>query len=859
MRRTRELEILNAITTAAGEVLENPAELEPVLKLLKRATGSAQTLVFQWEEEARRLTFLEAAGDPKPEGLGGEEFDSFETACRRLLGGRWKNRDWKSEWGLNFWRAVPLSSGEKKTGVLLLASGQPFAAPAEALLAQAARQVAAALERMLFFGQEKRRLMQLETLSQVAARIAGFLSLDELLPYVVGLLHDHFGYNQAHVFLLDEENRELVVVAGKGSYQNVQSTVGQRLALGRGINGMVARTGKPFLSNDVTREPAFHYLAELPDTRSELTVPIKVEGKILGTLDVQSSQLNAFSTTDVLSLQIVADQLGIAVTNARLFENSRKQNLRLSILNRWSSQVSSSHERDEVLELIVDSSRKLLSSAQAFLFTFSGPEARLFERGLPPELRERARALASGLGEEKVCGWLEGECRYFDLERYKALPVASGPLLELGLLRFFAAPLVSGGGGLLALLLISAENTHETPENFLRLVQAFAHQSATALESASLIRELIESEAKFTDLYENAPDMYQTLDSSGVVLACNRTEEKMLGTPKDIIVGRVFSDWVHPDSVSIWSAHIEAVAGSMDEASCLVPLVLPSGEILEADAHSRRVGGRDGKILIRSVLRDVTEKKELERQLLHSQKIESIGTLAAGVAHEFNNLLGGIMGRASLALEAGQPEPMRKSLLKIEEITEEARRMVQSLLTFSKNVGEKTWISVEMGRVLDEAARLVEPELRQKLITLTRQGEKTPPIFGHFDQLVQVFLNLFLNAAQAIEGEGKIEVSTALEEGVVTVAVEDTGGGIPAENLAKIFDPFFSTKGVYGDTRHAGAGLGLTVCYNIVKSHGGEISVTSEAGAGARFFVSFPLPKNVTNPLFPPKVFSSKA
>ncbi len=686
----------------------------------------------------------------------------------------------------------------------------------------------------------------LETLSKVAARIAGFLSLEELLPYVAELLHDHFGYYQVHIFLLDEETDELVVGAGKGDYKGVRSTVGRRLSLEKGINGQVARTGQPHLSNDVSKDPVFSYVEELSDTRSELTVPVKVEGELLGTLDVQSSELNAFSPADVLTLQIIADQLGVAITNSRLFEKSRKQNLRLSVLNRLAVEISSSRQQEEVMTLIVESARKLLSGSRALLLTFYERTPSVFERGLSNNLLVPARKLASLLAavdDQVKSEWLEEkECRYYNITHSRNWPLPlKESLTDLGLVRFFIAPLVSRRGQVFGRLLISAENTHEDPGNFLSLVRAFAYQSSTALENAHLFEEVQQSEAKLADLYENAPDMYQTLDSSGVVVVCNRTQERILEVSKTDMLGRPFADWVHSDSQEIWQYHLRKVLHSEEESGCPIQLVLPNRKVLDVEIHSRRFLSSEGGMFVRSVLRDVTEKRKLERQLLYSQKMDSVGTLAAGFAHEFNNLLGGIMGYASLAREVGQYDHIEKDLDQIVRITERARKLVRNLLTFSNKSAEESWLPIDIEKVLREAAGLAAQEIKDKNLRLEWKIEQVPPFIGQPNQLVQVFLNLLVNAAHAIEKDGNITITVKPSIKGLQVLVADTGCGISPENLPRIFDPFFSTKGIYGDTRYSGPGLGLTVSYNVIKAHSGDIEVTSEVGKGTTFMVTFPL------------------
>lgn len=813
----------------------------------------AQALSFFHDGRLRRDVWFELSGTARESVRSEKKRCRFADAKKRFPNDRFLQEE-----NLDFYLGFPVlgRSGEVLAILDLLNNRPVFLSEEETgILELLSTRIALELEKVEKKKEQKEaqneRLSQLETLGQVAARIASFLSLDELLPYVVGLLHDQLGYYQVHIFLLDEQAKELVVMAGKGAYKGTASTVGRRLPVGKGINGKVVQAGQPYLANDVINDPAFSYVDELPDTRSELTVPLKVEGKILGTLDVQSSQRNAFSPTDVLTLQILADQVSIAITNARLFENSRRQNVRLSILNRLSAQISSNRNKQEVMGLIVESSRKLLSSSRALLFTFSGSSPSLFEMGLAGEALSAARRLVSAAGqaENKLLPLWVKECRYYDLSAWPDWPADVVDALEsLGLARFFGAPLLSREGKLLALLLISAENTQEAPENFLRLVQAFAYQSGTALESAFLIEELTESEAQFSDLYENAPDMYQTLNASGVVVVCNRTEERVLGVSKGEILERPFSIWVHPDSKDIWEEHVQWVARSEEESSCPVKLALPQGGVLEADVHSRRFLSKTGEVLLRSVLRDVTEKRKLERQLLQSQKMESIGTLAAGIAHEFNNLLGGILGHASLGREIGQVDQMQKDLGQIVKITERAQKLVQNLLSFSKKIEEETWLPVKINKVLEEAAGLLAQELRNQNIQLIWELEEVPSFLGHYDQLVQVFLNLFINAIHAIAGGGRLTVSTSDLDGVLRVSVADTGCGIPPENLSKIFDPFFSTKGVYGDGTHPGAGLGLTVCYNVVSSHGGEIEVASEVDKGSTFTLTFPVKRQLIKP-----------
>jgi two-component system NtrC family sensor kinase len=259
-----------------------------------------------------------------------------------------------------------------------------------------------------------------------------------------------------------------------------------------------------------------------------------------------------------------------------------------------------------------------------------------------------------------------------------------------------------------------------------------------------------------------------------------------------------------------------------------------------------REGDRIGRLII---FDDITDRAELEKRLVQADKLSSIGLLAAGVAHEVNTPLAVISTYAQMLAKQISGDAEKAPLLeKIARQTFRASEIVNSLLNFSRT-SPTEFVTVDLNKVIRETLTLLDHQLSKAGVEVKLAlDDNLPRIKGNPGKLQQVFLNLFLNARDAMESGGILALSTETEDGLVKAIVADSGAGMSRENAAHIFDPFFTTK-----IAKKGTGLGLSVSYGIVREHGGDIEVQSELGAGARFELSFP-PSVVTKRVQPAMV-----
>jgi PAS domain S-box-containing protein len=400
-------------------------------------------------------------------------------------------------------------------------------------------------------------------------------------------------------------------------------------------------------------------------------------------------------------------------------------------------------------------------------------------------------------------------------------------------------------GEVVAVLCVGRKDGHD-PLNSEEVdtLKTLAAQAATAVMNGRLYRSLAEKANELRALKDYNENILESLDSGIVVLDLegrvvrfNRAMEGLYGRTRAEALGQ-------PLSALFPEPFLEALRGSLvlsdnDEIAHVYKLHLPAADgrslivNLSVAPFQAAPGERCGTILI---LDDVTARVRLEEQLQHTEKMASVGLLAAGVAHEVNTPLAGISSYTQLLRgQLDEDDPRQAVLEKIEKQSFRAAKIINGLLNFSRSSGTE-FERVDVNKALSDVLALVEHQLDGSRIRVRRElAERLPTVRGNENRIQQVFFNLILNARDAMPSGGWLTLRTHADEETVVVEVSDTGHGIRREHIRRIYDPFFTTKGI-----GKGTGLGLSVSYGIVQEHGGAILVESDPGQGTTFQVALP-------------------
>ncbi len=347
--------------------------------------------------------------------------------------------------------------------------------------------------------------------------------------------------------------------------------------------------------------------------------------------------------------------------------------------------------------------------------------------------------------------------------------------------------------------------------------------------------EAIANKSFLASIADRTPDEIYSLDKSGRIAWMNERAESdgLL-----MMSGRPFLDFIAEESQSIASENLNRTLEGQDTQSEM-QTVSSDGTIRDVEAHTSPLwkdGEVDGVLVF---LRDVTDRKRAQEVVAQSEKLRAVGELAAGVAHNLNNSLTVIQGRAQLLIRQATDEPTIKSLKVITEAVEDGSKTLRRILEFARRESAEDFAPVELGELITSSIEIARPKWQRK----SAQGkievaiERNGPVyvFGEVAELREVVLNLIFNAVDAMPEGGSIEVGARAEIASGCFWVADTGPGMSAEVSDRIFEPFFTTKG------SRGTGLGLSASHGIISRHHGEILVVSELGEGTRFEVRLPI------------------
>ena len=409
----------------------------------------------------------------------------------------------------------------------------------------------------------------------------------------------------------------------------------------------------------------------------------------------------------------------------------------------------------------------------------------------------------------------------------------------------YFVPCVSKEGTIAVLALGRKASNEPLSSEDMALLAAVAAQAATALENGRLYRQLtvkadeLERMREFSEnILESLNDGLAVVNRDDRIVRWNRRLEELYGIRHEQAVARCLDEIFEPGFLEVLrAARRESPEGA---AFYRVPLVTrhEGARPLLVNVATTPLRDSDGAIAGTIVIiEDISARVQLEEQLQISEKMASIGLLAAGVAHEVNTPLTGISSFTQMLLQGAEPDdPRTKVLEKIERQTFRAAKIVNGLLNLARPAQTDS-SAVDVNAVINDVLALLEHQLRTGRIQVRKELSATPLLVQGIEyKLQQVFLNLFLNARDAMPRGGWLTIATRDWDAGAAIEIADTGSGIPPEQLSRIYDPFFTTKEI-----GKGTGLGLSITYGIVQEHGGTITCDSSLGQGTGFMLSLPV------------------
>jgi PAS domain S-box-containing protein len=364
-------------------------------------------------------------------------------------------------------------------------------------------------------------------------------------------------------------------------------------------------------------------------------------------------------------------------------------------------------------------------------------------------------------------------------------------------------------------------------------------------------------------LVDSFPDVIFVLDAKRHYTFISPRVKDVLGMEQDEAMAKGFGECVHPDDhAELDAVYADVLSGKQIFSSTEIRIRHKAGDWRIVRAHfsplTAESGGNEGVVIS---CRDVTDLKRMSDQLIQSEKLAAIGQMLAGVAHELNNPLTAILGVTELVRERqGLDDSMKRQLDLTHRQARRAARIVQNLLEFSRPT-QTPKAPVDINNILERTLQLQEHSLRRNAVEVTfHPQENLPQVVGDASQLIQVFLNLLINAEQAIREvreSGHIQIRATSSGNKVVITVQDDGSGIAADSLAKIFDPFYTTKRPGG-----GTGLGLSICVAILREHGGTVEAQALPAGGSAFIVTLPTasaPAKTSAPILAPQTQATVA
>jgi two-component system NtrC family sensor kinase len=750
--------------------------------------------------------------------------------------------------GMQSYLATPLELKNNFIGIIFLGSEEleHFKSEDGELFSAIAGQISVGIENAQLYLREENKSHRLNLINQISLKTTSILDLDRLLDELLRLIYQELGFYSVNLALKENEHLKIRSIH-PGCLPELKPVLLPFDSFRESIVSWVAKNNQALMVPDVSQDPRYFFIEFLKETKSELAVPLEIQGKVLGVLDVQSNKLDGFDQDDLQLIQSIANQAAVAIENARLYQDSERKVKELSVLNQVAQAISSTLDLDVLLEEIYEQLTQVINSS-GYYVTLHDETAQLlhFEILIDEEKRFPKTTVPVGDGAVSYVIRTKKPLLMNDVEKYmealglKVQIVGTNKLSQ----SWMGVPMISGEK-VLGVLAVSSYEKNAFSQNDLGLLTNITNQAALAVMNAQFFQQILKGKKEWEHTFDSITDLICLLDENFAIVRANKIVAEKLGLGLDEVIGKKCYEIFHKyDSVCPNCPHKRAW-------ECKKPATYErkssiSDEIFSVSTFPRF--DQEGKFIgAVHVTKDVTAQKRLREQLLQSEKMGAVGQLVSGVAHELNNPLAGVMGYVQLLLmRSDLDEKTVTSLNKILKESDRAKNIVLNLLTFArKHKPEKKYVNINT--ILEQTLELRQYDLRVTNTEVVKElSTDIPNTMADFYQLQQVFLNIINNAHQAMmedQGKGALTIRTMKVGDFISISIADTGPGIPKENLTKIFEPFFTTKEV-----GRGTGLGLSISYGIIEEHGGKINCFSEIGKGANFVIEIPIIKDFSSP-----------
>ncbi len=413
---------------------------------------------------------------------------------------------------------------------------------------------------------------------------------------------------------------------------------------------------------------------------------------------------------------------------------------------------------------------------------------------------------------------------------------------------YVGIPLKNKRGDFIGVISALSRHKLELPSGAENVFEIIAARASVELERIRAEEELLIKERQYRKIFESSQDALVIFNFNGVIKEANPAACEMYGYLYEEMIGLYGKDIVHPDYHYLFEMFVEkATSGEVFSTESVN--IHKNGPLFNTDVRGSSYEYR-GEPHILAIVRDITERKKMEEALLQSEKLKSIGTITAGISHEFNNLLAIISGNVQLLENTYKDHgELTEALCIIKRATDDGAGISGKMLEFTKTVPDtKKFVSSDIRDLIRQSIDFTMPRWKNEAqakgtnYKIDTEGMKSvSSIMCNPTELREVFINIMINAFDAMPEGGSLSFSTWRGDDTVFVGISDTGEGMSEEVRKNIFDPFFTTK------TPVGTGLGMSMAYGIISRHGGKIEVESELGKGTIFSLQFPIAAKVGN------------